>query len=95
MADCRKCKHNYKMPGDEPRCNRMCDGESDFEPITNAMRIRAMSDEELEKFISKVNRTCIVNALGGDTQCDYEDVNCTECKAKFCGIQKWLQSEAE
>ena len=62
---------------------------------TNAERIRSMSDEELEEFISKVNRTCIVDALGGDTQCDYEDVNCTECKAKFCGIQKWLQSEVE
>ena len=61
-------------------------------PKTNADKIRSMSDEELEKFISKVNRTCIVNALGGDTQCDYEDVNCTECKAKICGIQKWLQS---
>ena len=62
---------------------------------TNADRIRSMSDEELAEFISKVNRTCIVDALGGDTQCDYEDVNCTECKAKFCGIQKWLQSEVE
>ena len=62
---------------------------------SNADRIRAMSDEELAEFISKVNRTCMVDALGGDTQCDYEDVNCTECKAKFCGIQKWLQSEVE
>ena len=62
---------------------------------TNADRIRSMSDEELAEFISKVNRTCIVDVLGGDTQCDYEDVNCTECKAKFCGIQKWLQSEVE
>ena len=64
-------------------------------PRTNADRIRSFSDEELEEFISKVNRTCIVDALGGDTQCDYEDVNCTECKSKFCGIQKWLQSEVE
>ena len=62
---------------------------------TNADRIRAMSEEELEEFIDKVNRTCIVNALGGDTLCDYGHVSCTECKAKFCGIQKWLQSEVE
>lgn len=53
MADCRKCKHNYKMPGDEPRCNLMCDGESDFEPITNSMRIRSMSDEELAEFLQR------------------------------------------
>ena len=53
MADCRKCKHNYKPPTCEPKCNRMCDGESDFEPVTNAMRIRSMTDEELAEFIRK------------------------------------------
>ena len=47
MADCRKCKHNYKMPGDEPRCNLMCDGESDFEPITNYIKICSMSIQEM------------------------------------------------
>lgn len=63
--------------------------------MTYGDKIRNMSDEELAEFISKVNRTCIVDALGGDTQCNDKDVNCTECKAKFCGIQKRLQSEVE
>lgn len=53
MADCSKCKHNYKPPTCEPKCNRMCDGESDFEPITNAMRIRSMNDEELAEFLAE------------------------------------------
>lgn len=57
MEDCRKCKHNYKMPGDEPRCNRMCDGESDFEAITNADKIRSMSDEELAEFLVNFKNT--------------------------------------
>ena len=57
MADCSKCKHNYKMPGDEPRCNRMCDGESDFESITNADKIRSMSDEELAEFLVNFKNT--------------------------------------
>lgn len=57
MADCRKCKHNYKMPGDEPRCNRMCDGESDFEAITKADKIRSMSDEELAEFLVNFKNT--------------------------------------
>ena len=70
-------------------------GKDSTDKMSNADRIRSMTDEELEEFISKVTRTCIVDALGEDTQCDYEDVNCTECKAKFCGIQKWLQSEVE
>lgn len=49
MADCRKCKHNYKPSTCEPKCNRMCDGESDFEPMTNADRIRSMSDSEMAR----------------------------------------------
>lgn len=89
MADCRKCKHNYKMPGDEPRCNRMCDGESDFEPITNADRIRAMSDEELAEFLEQIvsgNRN-VIGINCGNSKC--ESWKCTEC------ISMWLQSEAE
>ena len=57
MADCSKCKHNYKPPTCEPKCNRMCDGESDFEPITNSMRIRSMSDEELAEFLVNFKNT--------------------------------------
>lgn len=98
MAKCKNCiklkNHWCDMVADSPDENaeREC---CTYERMTNADKIRSMSDEELAEFISKVNRTCIVDALGGDTQCDYEDVNCTECKAKFCGIQKWLQSEVE
>ena len=54
MADCRKCKHNYKPPTCEPKCNRMCDGESDFKPKTNADKIRSMSDEELAELFTKL-----------------------------------------
>ena len=93
MADCRKCKHNYKMPGDEPRCNLMCDGESDFEPITNAMRIRSMSDEELAK--ERIDRIDI-----------YTKSDLKEFIGDFSGVVnseeeaikkelEWLQSEAE
>lgn len=69
MADCRKCKHNYKPSTCEPKCNRMCDGESDFEPVTNAMRIRSMTDEELAKII-------VTNPIftWDKVEEDYEDV---------------------
>ena len=92
---CKGCKYeNCSMESKE--CIGCKQNSVDkYKRMTQADRIRAMSDEELAEFISKVNRTCIVDALGEDTQCDYEDVNCTECKAKFCGIQKWLQSEVE
>lgn len=79
MADCSKCKHNYKMPGDEPRCNLMCDGESDFEPITNAMKIRAMSDEELAEFLVTVETN------------GYHD----QSVSGTLEMIDWLQSEAE
>lgn len=92
MADCRKCRYNYKPSTCEPKCNRMCDGESDFEPITNAMRIRSMSDEELAEFIEKVSGTCLVDALGGKSECNTE---CRVCKIKFGSILDWLQSESE
>lgn len=66
----------------------MCDGESDFEPITNAMRIRAMSDEEL------AGLTIDYNVYYGEYYCSdgecydyYEDAIKHEIK--------WLQSEVE
>lgn len=88
MADCRKCKHNYKMPGDEPRCNRMCDGESDFEAITNADKIRSMSDEEL------AGLTITYNDYYGEYYCsDGERYDSHEDAIKH--EIEYLQSEAE
>ena len=98
MAKCKNCinlqNHWCDMVVDSPDENaeREC---CTYERMTNADKIRSMSDEELEEFIDKVNSTCIVNALGGDTLCDYGDVDCMECKDKFGGIHKWLQSEVE
>ena len=88
MADCRKCKHNYKPSTCEPKCNRMCDGESDFEPITNAMRIRSMSDEELAEFIEQVSTDSMETISFGTKE--YEEV----WEHKETAL-KWLQSEAE
>ena len=79
MADCRKCKHNYKMPGDEPRCNLMCDGESDFEPITKYDQIHAMSIEELAEWLTKITDDAQLDAK---TKCNYQ-------------WGEWLQSEVK
>lgn len=91
MADCRKCKHNYKMPGDEPRCNRMCDGELDFEPITNAMKIRSMNDEELAEFIENNDVNCARFCPDFKAGCLS---TCKHNQGKNF-ILNWLQSEAE
>lgn len=79
MADCRKCKHNYKPSTCEPKCNRMCDGESDFEPITKYDQIHAMSIEELAEWLTKIT---------DDAQLDAR----TKCNYQWDG---WLKSEAE
>ena len=91
MADCRKCKHNYKMPGDEPRCNRMCDGESDFDPITNSMRIRKMSDEELAEYIFGVSIGNVPCVLCSE-ECAFCELSDEQCKEKTL---KWLKSEVK
>jgi translation initiation factor 2 beta subunit (eIF-2beta)/eIF-5 len=70
----------------------MCDGESDFEAITNADKIRSMSDEELAEFLEKFE-VC--------SYCEYMDKEiCTldnPCVHGFAVAMtlKWLQSEAE
>lgn len=79
MADCSKCKHNYKPPTCEPKCNRMCDGESDFEPITKYDQIHAMSIEELADWLTKITDDAQLDAR---TKCNYQ-------------WDEWLQSEAE
>lgn len=91
MADCRKCKHNYKPSTCEPKCNRMCDGESDFEPITNYDRIHGMSIEELAEYIFGVsigNAPCVLCS----EECDFCELSDEDCKKKTLD---WLQSEAE
>ena len=88
MTDCRICKHNYKPLSCEPKCNRMCDGKSDFEPISNADRIRAMSDEELAEWLARIDHywddgECVVR-FGDSHMNDSKD-----------SILDWLQSENE
>lgn len=53
MGMCGKCIHKDRV-GTEYPCG-ICDGVTFYEepkPITNADRIRAMSDEKLSEFIS-------------------------------------------
>ena len=59
--------------------------------MTNADRIRAMSDEELAKFI---NRVVLCHHLRNEGNCE----KCPIHPAKPCdteGIVKWLQQPAE
>lgn len=55
-------------------------------PLTNADRIRAMSDEELAKLLLD---GCIGAKCDSQPQNEYGSVNCFECR------MKWLQQPAK
>ena len=59
-------------------------------PLTNADRIRVMSDEELATFISEIADECERN-----TECNQ---HCYGCDIEYCvreSCLKWLQRPAE
>lgn len=51
MGSCETCKHTRKSPFEEPCKNCTHNATDNYEPMTNADRIRNMTDEELVKFI--------------------------------------------
>ena len=92
MAKCKKCKNNYKTSDCEPRCNMMCENYSEFEPITNADRIRSMTDEELAEFLKETIRENGDNLFLCEEYADTKHcmgLPCAECKAYLA----WLKTE--
>lgn len=88
--NCINCK--YGMTTDDYEHCGNCDKGSNFVKMSNADRIRSMSDEELAEFLDDLTDNCCRCA---------EHQNCGNCqigldaKTGFCDIKKWLQSEAE
>ena len=92
MSKCEKCKHNH----DEDFfvcdiCIHNTSLKDKFEPLTNADRIRAMSDEELMRFL--------FNEVSNNTICSFcVPTMRTKCKCDgHCknGILEWLKQPAE
>lgn len=68
------------------KCKKPCDT---IIPITNADRIRAMSDEELAEFIRDVSYEC---------EDAHWESKCQSCDYPWCSSErtaKWLQQPAE
>ena len=85
FVDCRTCKTDC-VRADGNYGYRFCDKYT-HPPITNADRIRSMSDEELEEGIRKLS-------LGYEPWCDNHckmngDDDCNRC------LRSWLQQPAE
>ena len=83
------CQHDSNSRDNEPCCR--CDSR-----MTNADRIRNMSDEELAEFIHKMEATCLVDFMGyADKDCEQDKISCNDCQAKAPTLLEWLQSESE
>ena len=81
FESCEKCKYRYKSDCEYPceRCVHGCVVKEYYEPMTNADRIRSMSDEELAEHFSELIK---------DT---YENEYCKDVNDWL----EWLQSEVE
>jgi len=87
MANCHNCERLAICPWASPE-EIIC---SSFKakPITNADRIRAMSDEELDKFLGEVQWD-VANYCGGVTQ--KQEYPVPEQRGAWLD---WLKEEAE
>ena len=79
-----------------PKAEKLLTIEIGGDNMTNAERIRNMSDEELAEFIQKIKNTCFVDFIGyANKDCEQDKISCKDCQAKAPTILEWLQSEAD
>ena len=83
MAKCDRCK-KYSEKYDCAEC------EPDYK-ITNADKIRSMSDEELEEFLTGLNEHCLAGR--GKIDCSSCNGYCEDNCRRM--TRKWLQSKAD
>lgn len=95
MAKCtgERCPMQYGYKVDE--CNHT-DCPYRTEPITNADRIRAMSDEELSEFLTNINPTnCQDCAFSHGWRCQPDRDDYSDFKKCEEGRKRWLKQPAE
>lgn len=92
--DCNNCAHKDKHPHEQPCAMCTAKGDlpptrwelaEDYTPMTNADRIRAMSDEELAVMLWKTGRN--YRAICADLVVDFQ-----EHKAE---LMEWLKRPAK
>lgn len=60
--------------------------------MTNADRIRSMTDKELACMITNLKDTCLTDFIH---HVDCKGKSCIECINEYPDLIEWLQSEAE
>lgn len=95
---CKGCAYVSRGEHEAP-CIKCTQNASDnYKRMTNADRIRSMSDEELAEYLYSIQNTeCELRFCKNKTECDSEldkgkTINDSECKK--CLVE-WLQSEVE
>lgn len=92
MEYCSRCKHQDKRGHEEPCAGCIHNAIENFEPMTQADKIRSMTDEELAKFLGET----VYEAGENMFYCsDYENTeHCIGHSCKECGgFLEWLKSE--
>ena len=89
---CSRCKNQNKGKSELP-CLECTQNRAinNFTPMTNADRIRNMSDEELAEFLVYTQST-IKNCMIGVEDCKWEDYPTHDKGCKDCFLE-WLQAE--
>lgn len=85
MASCERCKYQNKQEYEEPCVGCVHDATENYEPMTQADRIRSMTDEELIAFIKHPCKT-IKEMTYPNRNCVFR---CDEC------IEEWLKEKVE
>jgi hypothetical protein len=84
MGSCETCKHQGKSEHEEPCKGCTHNATDNYEPITNADRIRSMSDEEVAGFLCEFD-ACYL--------CEHNDQTCGSKVCDEIGItERWLKS---
>lgn len=102
MAKCKNCTNLYNLSDENDvvvgkLCLKICDSPDEeaerkcgyYKCMTQAERIRSMSDEELAEFIRELNECCLAGA--GMVDCS-NNPDCIDCKGV---VLEWLQSKVE
>lgn len=90
---CKQCKHfeeckdNAFFSGAEFDPNKSVEYCTGYEPITNADRIRAMSDDELAEFLHEKPWLCESYSLCNECPKYHEEKGCLS-------TEEWLQQPA-
>ena len=87
---CKGCAYVSRGEHEAPCVKCMQNASDNYKRMTNADRIRSMSDEELAEFLDIIEQDGIQSQYGGvPCDCCTEKTECSSCWVE------WLQSEVE